>query len=122
MTLTYYDAEGNRLSTVRMARMPERHKAGLKTMLTQEIEAALRQRPDLGLVKLADGARDNWTYLRATLPPGVELIDFYHVCEHLKEAFDTAYGENSSKSKAQFEKYRYMLRDGPAGVEKSSGH
>ncbi len=81
-TLTYYDAEGNRLSTVRMARMPERHKAGLKTMLTQEIEAALRQRPDLGLVKLADGARDNWTYLRATLPPGVELIDFYHVCEH----------------------------------------
>ncbi len=44
-TLTYYDAEGNRLSTVRMARMPERHKAGLKTMLTQEIEAALGDGP-----------------------------------------------------------------------------
>ncbi|MGH7383436.1 MAG: hypothetical protein ACREKR_14625, partial [Candidatus Methylomirabilales bacterium] len=117
-TLSFYDAEGNRLSTVRMARMPERHKASLKTMLTQEIETVLSQRPDLRLVKLADGAADNWTYLSAALPPGAELVDFYHACEHLKEAFDAAYGENSSKSKAQFEKYRYILRDEPAGVEK----
>ncbi len=51
--------KAHRLSTVRMACMPERHKAGLKTMLTQEIEAVLRHRPDLGLVKLTDGARDN---------------------------------------------------------------
>ena len=57
-------------------------------------------------------------YLSAALPPGVELIDFYHVCEHLKGAFDAAYGENSSRSKAQFEKYRYILRDGQTGVEK----
>jgi len=117
-TMSFYDAEGNRLSTVRMARMPERHKASLKTMLTQEIETVLSQRSDLRLVKLADGARDNWTYLSAALPPGVEFIDFYPACEHLKEAFDTAYGENSSKSKAPFEKYRYILRDEPAGVEK----
>ena len=117
-TLSFHDAEGNRLSTLRMARMPESHKASLKRMLTQEIETVLRQRPDLTLVKLADGAPDNWTYLSAVLPPGVELVDFYHACEHLKEAFDTAYGENSSKSKAQFEKYRYILRDGQGGVEK----
>ena len=117
-TMSFYDAEGNRLSTVRMARMPERHKASLKTMLTQEIETVLSQRSDLRLVKLADGARDNWTYLSAALPPGVEFIDFYPACEHLKKAFDTAYGENSSKSKAPFEKYRYILRDEPAGVEK----
>ncbi len=117
-TLSFYDAEGDRLSTVRMARMPESHKASLKTMLTQEIETVLSQRPDLTLVKLADGARDNWTYLSTALPPGVELVDFYHACEHLKKAFDAAYGENSSKSKAQFEKYRYTVRDEPAGVEK----
>lgn len=117
-TLSFYDADGDRLSTVRMARMPERHKASLKRMLTEEIETVLSQRPDLTLVKLADGAADNWTYLSTALPPGVELIDFYHACEHLKGAFDTAYGENSSTSKAQFEKYRYILRDGQAGVEK----
>ena len=116
--MSFYDTDGDRLSTVRMARMPESHKASLKTMLTQEIGTVLSQRPDLTLVKLADGAADNWTYLSTALPLGVELVDFYHVCEHLKKAFDAAYGENSSKSKAQFEKYRYILRDERAGVEK----
>jgi hypothetical protein len=49
---------------------------------------------------------------------GIEIIDFYHACEHLKAAFDAAYGENSSRSKAQFEKYRHLLRDEGDGVEK----
>ncbi len=48
----------------------------------------LKQRPELTLVKLADGAKDNWTYLGVVLPPGVELIDYYHACDHLKDAFE----------------------------------
>jgi hypothetical protein len=58
-TLSFYDAEGDRLSTVRLARMPEKHKATLKDTLGQELAAVLGQRPDLTLVKLADGAKDN---------------------------------------------------------------
>ena len=42
----------------------------------------------------------NWSYLGTALPQGPEIIDFYHACEHLKRAFDAAYGENSSRSKA----------------------
>ena len=117
-TLSFYDAEGERLSTVRLARMPEKHKATLKDTLSQELAAVLGQRPDLTLVKLADGAKDNWSYLGAILPQGIEIIDFYHACEHLKAAFDAAYGENGSRSKAQFEKYRHLLRDEGDGVEK----
>ena len=98
--------------------MPEKHKATLKDTLGQELAAVLGQRPDLTLVKLADGAKDNWSYLGAVLPQGIEIIDFYHACEHLKAAFDAAYGENSSRSKAQFEKYRHLLRDEVDGVEK----
>ena len=30
----------------------------------------LGQRPDLTLVKLADGAKDNWSYLGTALPQG----------------------------------------------------
>jgi hypothetical protein len=80
--------------------------------------AVLEQRPDLTLVKLADGAKDNWSYFGTALPQGPEIIDFYHACDHLKSAFDAAYGENSSRSKAQFEKYRHLLRDEEEGVEK----
>ena len=117
-TLSFYDAEGERLSTMRLARMPEKHKATLKDTLSEEIAAVLEQRPDLTLVKLADGAKDNWSYLGAVLPQGIEIIDFYHACDHLKSAFDAAYGENSSRSKAQFEKYRHLLREEEEGVEK----
>lgn len=117
-TLSFYDAEGERLSTVRLARMPEKHKATLKDTLSEEIAAVLGQRSDLTLVKLADGAKDNWSYLGTALPQGPEIIDFYHACDHLKRAFDAAYGENSSRSKAQFEKYRHLLRDEEQGVEK----
>jgi hypothetical protein len=117
-TLSFYDQAGHRLGTLRMARMPEKRKATLKSMLSQEIETVLEGRPDLTVVKLADGAKDNWTYLSAALPQGVELVDFYHACEHLKVAFDGAYGENSSKSKAHFEKYRHILRDEEQGVDK----
>jgi hypothetical protein len=117
-TLSFYNEEGERLSTVRLARMPEQHKATLKDTLGQELAAVLGQRPDLTLVKLADGAKDNWSYLGAVLPQGIETLDFYHACEHLKAAFDAAYGENSLRSKAQFEKYRHLLRDEEEGVEK----
>ena len=80
-TLSFYDAAGERLSTVRMARMPETKKATVKAMLAGELAAALEQRPALRLVKIADGAKDNWSYLRrcrramrsstSTTPPSI---------------------------------------------------
>lgn len=117
-TVSYYDAQGERLSTIRLARMPESKKVTLKSQLSAEIASALSQRPELTVVKLADGAVDNWTFLGDELPEGVELIDFFHAAQHLKEAFDAAYGENSAKASAQFQKYRTILRDEHNGVEK----
>ena len=89
-TLSVYDADGERLTTVRMARMPESKKATLKSMLSAELSHVLDAHPDLTLVKLADGAKDNWTYLHDALPEGVELVDFYHAVTHLKTTFDAA--------------------------------
>ena len=118
-TVSLVDAEGERLHSVRMGRMPQSHKATLKTMLAAEVEAVLGQRPDLTVVKIADGAKDNWTFLTGALPDGVELIDFYHAVEHLKDAFDAAHGVDSPKAAAQFEKYRHRLRHEP-GVSGAS--
>ena len=75
-------------------------------------------RPDLAVVKSADGAKDNWTFLTGALPEGVELIDFFHAVEHLKDAFDTAHGADSPTAAAQFKKYRHRLRHEPDGVER----
>ena len=115
-TLSFYDANGERLTTMRMARMPEPKKATVKSMLSAELSGVLDARPGLTLVKLADGAKDNWTYLHDALPEGVELVDFYHAVTHLKTAFDAAYGEHTPKARSQFEKYRHVLLEGADGV------
>ena len=117
-TLSFYDAEGDRLDTVSMGRMPEAKKATLKTMLAAELDTALGKRPDLQVVTVADGARDNWRYLDALAPEATAVVDFYHATEQLKGALDACYGENDPKGRAQFEKLRHVLRDDPNGVEK----
>jgi hypothetical protein len=118
-TLSFYDLDGDLLSTIRMARMPEENKVTLKEMLTQELEHILSQRPDLTVVKLADGAKDNWRYLcKKEMPEGIEILDFYHAAEHLNAALEAAYGEGNNKARAQFEKLRHILRHEKNGIDK----
>ncbi len=116
--VSHYDKSGERLRTVRNARMPEMKKKTLKRQLVAEVENAFQRQPNLRLVKVADGARDNWDFLVKDLPPGIEVVDFYHAGEHLKRAFDHAYGEASVKSRANFAEYRHVLLEVVDGVEK----
>jgi hypothetical protein len=116
-TISFIDAQGERISTIRLARMPESKKETLKCMLRDELDDVLRSRPELRLVKIADGARDNWTFFRE-LPKGTEIVDFYHAAEHLNAALIAAYGETSPKGRGQFVKLRHLLRHDPKGVDK----
>ena len=117
-TLSFYDSDGERLKTVRFARMPEAKKATLKSTLTAEVRAALAQRPALTVVKVADGAPDNWTFLDSLVAEGHAAVDFFHAAEQLQKAFDAAYGENTPAAQAQGQKYRHLLRDDKDGVKK----
>jgi hypothetical protein len=63
-TLSFCDSEGKLLSAIRIARMPESRKATLKKSLLAELIAVLKRKPKLQIVKVADGAKDNWTYLQ----------------------------------------------------------
>jgi hypothetical protein len=123
--ISFYDADGERLLTRRFARMPEKKKHVLKTMILEEVGRILAERPDLKLVKVADGALDNWEFLAEELPGGVEVLDFYHAAEHLRDALEFAYGQGSKKSAQQYEKLRLKLRDeidGVGGVIRSLRH
>jgi len=116
-TLSYYDAEGDLLSTLRLGRMPESKKTTLKAMLEDELKACLLRNPTIAIVKVADGARDNWTYLDNLPCEGDSVVDFYHAAEHLKVVLVAAYGTNSPKGEAQFKKLRHVLRHVYNGVE-----
>jgi len=117
-TISFYNRAGERLLTRRMGRMPESHKTTLKRQLTAEVMSALIERPGLKVVKLADGAPDNWTYLGETVPFGDECLDFYHASDHLSDALAAAYGEGTAAYLKRFEKLRAVLRDDPKGPDK----
>lgn len=116
-TISFCDEDGEMISAIRMARMPEPNKLSLKGMIIDELGTLLAQRPDLPVVKLADGAEDNWTFLSRAIPMGAEVLDFFHAAEHLGDALAAAYGEGSRDARMRFEELREVLRDDCGGVE-----
>jgi len=124
-TVVLYDEEGVRLQTIRYGRMPEKKKATLQQQLETEVASVLTIRPDLKRVLLSDGAKDNWRLLNEVdqacgppLQPSVEIVDFYHACDHLKEGCDAAWGESTPRSKAEFERLKTLLKEADDGVER----
>ena len=79
--------------------MPESGKLTLKAQLASEVAHIRRARPEIGIVAIADGAADNWTFLE-TLSPETEVIDFWHA-EHLQTASDHAVAPAGSRSTAR---------------------
>ena len=117
-TTVWYDADGERLQTVRYGRMPERGKQTLRAQLAQEASQVLIRQPHLRRVLLADGAEPNWGILtevdQACGPaeqPSIEIVDFYHACDHLKEGCDAAWGESTPRGKAEFERLKILLKE-----------
>lgn len=123
-TLTLYESEGERLHTVKYARMPESKKGTLAAQLQAEVQAILGARPDLRRVYLADGADANWELLAAIErtvggdPAGaVQIVDFYHACEHLQGGCDAIWGESTARSHAEFARLRVLLKEADNGAE-----
>ena len=124
-TVTLYDQAAKRLQTVRYARMPESLKVTLQQQLATEVASILALSPDLRRVHLADGAKDNWRLMNdieAQLPAPsqapIEIVDYYHACDHLKNGCDAAWGESTQESKDYFERLKTWLKEAEDGAER----
>jgi hypothetical protein len=124
-TLTLYDREGERLQTLQYARMPQHKKVTLAGQLQAEAQAILGARPALRRVYLADGADTNWellAHIEQTLggnsAQSLQIVDFYHACEHLKGACDAIWGESTPRGQAEFARLRVLLKEADDGAER----
>jgi hypothetical protein len=116
-TVSTYDAQGNRLDTVYIGRMPETGKAKAKRMLEREVEARIAKQQFRHIVCIADGARDLWQYFRRKYPNAIHIVDFFHVCEHLSKLSELFF-RDPSEAQAWYKKYRTTLKEDPKGASK----
>jgi hypothetical protein len=124
-TLTLYDCEGERVQTVQYARMPEHKKVTLGQQLPAEAQAILGARPDLRRLYLADGADTNWELLAEVEramggnPTGsLQIVDFYHACEHLKRGCDAIWGESTVRGQSEFARLKVLLKEADDGADR----
>mgnify|MGYP001560795910 CR=1 FL=1 len=82
-TIGFYNGEGERMHTIYLACAPEHGKASFDSVMDMEIERVKERYPKVSYVGLADGSKDNWTYLQGHT--GVNILDFYHAAEYLTE-------------------------------------
>jgi len=126
-TLGFFDAEGRRLKTTYLARMPEVNKATLVAQLEAEVQSVLAERPDLNVCLASDGAESQWDALNAIearLPAHctgerLHLVDLFHVAEHLQLAATAVHPKNPREAKALADSWRETLKerdDGPEAV------
>lgn len=120
-TVSFFD-NGELLSTRFLARMPERKKKTLKSQLAMQFEQIKKLRPDIKMVKIADGARDNWTFLNDEIKEGDSVLDFYHATSHLYDAMEVIYGKTNIKTIVEYKKYRHLLRHDEKGINKVINH
>jgi hypothetical protein len=117
-TISFCDSDGDLISAIRIARMPEYKKRTLKASLLLELQSIWEQQPDLPVVKLADAAKENWDFLGREVPVGDDLIDFFHSTEHLHVALAAAYGDGTRETRFRFEELKEILRDDEGGVDR----
>jgi hypothetical protein len=91
--LTFHDANGEALGTLRYGRMPQSGADGLAERLALDVQALLTQQPGLTVVVLTDGAPELHGLLDRALAAHapaarnvVRLVDFWHLMEKLGAA------------------------------------
>lgn len=124
-TLAFFDAEGTRLKTTYIARMPEPHKATTVEMLEKELHAVLQERPDVDIALASDGAAAQWVALegiKARLPWNftgrtMMLADAFHVAEYVTKAANAIEGNDSPEARILAATWRETIKEKDGGAD-----
>ena len=94
-SIGFYDKLGERLHTIYCSATPEYGKEKFKEKLVREIERVKEKFPDVLYIGLADGAKDNWTFLKKYTKH--QVLDFYHAREYISKAASAIFGRDTKR-------------------------
>lgn len=120
--LTFHDAHGEALCTLRYGRMPAAGGEDLARRLALDVQALLGLRPRLRVVVLTDGAPELHALLDEALARDaprardvVRLVDFWHLMEKLGAAA-LLLGAGARQAQALRERWKLALLNQPGAV------
>ena len=94
-TISLYADSGERLHTVYLGTAPEYGKAAFRERMEREIARVKARWPGALYLGIADGVRDNWSFLEQDTDR--QLLDFFHVTEYLARVAHAAHPEKTGK-------------------------
>jgi len=83
-TISLYDSEGGRQDTLYVAASPEYGKETFFNRFEREIRKIKELYPKAQTIGVADGAKNNWSFLEAHTTR--QILDYWHATEYLAEA------------------------------------
>lgn len=95
--ISLYDITGKRQHTIYIGEAPEYGKGTFFQRLEKEIATIKKQYPDVLYLGIADGAKNNWSFLKQHTSR--QLLDFFHVTEYLANVSYAAYPGKTEKPK-----------------------
>lgn len=110
--LSFYDESGERLESIYIAKSPEYGKKRFNEIMDKEIEEIKKKIPNGKYVGIADGAKDNWSYLNAHTEE--QILDYFHATEYLY-GFSEGYFEDKKMGEVWYEKAKTILKDDQFG-------
>lgn len=113
-TISLYDVKGERLHTIYLAASPEYGKATFWERMTNEIYDIKKLYPKANYVGIADGAKDNWSFLQPHT--SIQILDFYHTTVYLEAVASAAYPRNEDLQKTWLNKKCHKLKHDDNGA------
>jgi hypothetical protein len=114
-SIAFYDSQGERLHTIYCAATPEYGKERFREKFSREIERAKGAFPDVVYVGVADGAKDNWIFLKTYTDR--RILDFYHAREYISKAASAIFRRDKESKDAWVDDWSHRLKhkQGAAG-------
>jgi hypothetical protein len=107
-TIALFDKEGQRQHTIYVAATPLYGKETFYQRMAREIDHVIGLYPKAHRTGVADGAEDNWTFLRRYTSD--ECVDFYHVTTYLPWVAKVAHPRSPEARQAWIEDCCHKLK------------